>query len=225
MARTGRRPNSPPDGGAVGPADGGAVSHPTTRDSILGAARATFAERGFEGATMREIAAAAGVDQALIHHYFGSKQQLFVAAMELPFDPDGVRATVLAGPRDEIGERIVRFFLGLWEEPVRRQVLLGMVRSATTDPRAAEMVRRFVIEGGVLPLVREAGVTDSAMRATLVGSHLIGLGFVRYILCVEPLASAPIEAVVQAVGPVIGRYMAAPLDASSVEARSEARSG
>lgn len=208
MARTGRRPNN-------GPANGVAGGHGITRDLILAAARAKFAESGFEGSSMREMAAAAGVDQALIHHYFGSKQQLFVAAMELPFDPDAVRAMVLAGPRDQIGERIVRFFLGLWEEPVRRQVLLGMVRSAMTDPRAAEMVRRFVIEGGVLPLVEEAGVTDSAMRATLVGSHLIGLGFARYILCVEPLASTPVESLVRAVGPIIGRYLTDPLEVAS----------
>ena len=213
MARTGRRPN-------IGSSNGDSPGHATTRDSILAAARAAFAERGFDGASMREIAAAAGVDQALIHHYFGSKQQLFVAAMELPFDPDTVRRVVIAGPRDELGPRIVRFFLGLWEEPVRRQVLLGMLRSAMTDPRAAEMVRRFVIEGGVLPLVQEAGVTDSAMRATLVGSHLMGLGFVRYILCVEPLASAPIESLVQLVGPIIGRYLTDPLQLGPAEAHS-----
>ena len=205
MARTGRRPNG-------GSADGEAHGHGTTRAAILAAARAAFAERGFDGAPLREIAASAGVDQALIHHYFGSKQQLFVAATELPFDLGALQAMVHAGPRDELGDRIVRFFLSLWEEPVRRQVLLGMVRSALTDPRAAEMVRRFVIEGGILPLVQEAGATDSAMRATLVGSHLMGLGFARYILCVEPLASAPVESLVRSIGPVIGLYLTMPLD-------------
>jgi len=208
MARTGRRPNG-------GSADSESHGHGTTRAAILAAARAAFAERGFDGAPLREIAAAAGVDQALIHHYFGSKQQLFVAAMELPFDLGTLQAMVYAGPRDELGDRIARFFLGLWEEPVRRQVLLGMVRSALTDPRAAEMVRRFVIEGGILPLVQEAGATDSAMRATLVGSHLMGLGFARYILCVEPLASAPVESLVRSIGPIIGLYLTMPLELDS----------
>jgi AcrR family transcriptional regulator len=203
MARTGRRRNVDP------------AAPSTTRDLILAAARAAFAERGFDGASMRDMAGAAGVDQALIHHYFGSKQQLFVAAMELPFDPDAVRQMVFAGPRDQLGERIVRFFLSLWEEPVRRQVLLGLVRSALTDPGAAEMVRRFVIEGAVLPLVEESGVTDSAMRATLVGSNLMGLGFARYILCVEPLASAPVETLVRAIGPVIGHYLTDTIETSS----------
>jgi AcrR family transcriptional regulator len=221
MARTGRRRNIDPAAGGPGASDApsGSAAPSTTRDLILAAARAAFAERGFDGASMRDMAGAAGVDQALIHHYFGSKQQLFVATMELPFDPDVVRQMVLAGPRDQLGERIVRFFLGLWEEPVRRQVLLGMVRSALTDPGAAEMVRRFVIEGAVLPLVEEAGVADSAMRATLVGSNLMGLGFARYILCVEPLASAPVETLVRAIGPIIGRYLTDPIETSS-EARS-----
>lgn len=210
MARTGRRPNG-------GSADGEPHGPGTTRAAILAAARAAFAERGFDGAALREIAAAAGVDQALIHHYFGSKQQLFIAAMELPFDLAALQAMVHAGPPEELGGRIVRFFLGLWEEPVRRQVLLGMVRSALTDARAAEMVRRFVIEGGILPLVREAGATDSAMRAALVGSHLIGLGFARYILCVEPLASAPVETLVHSIGPTIGRYLTMPLEVDTAE--------
>jgi len=210
MARTGRRPK---------PATGqeGAAS-PDTREAILAAARAGFAQRGYDGASTRSIATAAGVDAALIHHYFGSKQRLFVAAMELPFDPDMVRLRVIAGSRDTLGERVVRFFLELWEEPVRRQILLGMVRSAMTDPEAAAMVRRAVIEGAILPLVAETGVTNSALRATLVGSQLMGLALVRYVLCVEPLAGASIDSVVTAVGPTIQRYVTDPL--GSAKARS-----
>jgi hypothetical protein len=132
--------------------------------------------------------------------------------MEIPFDPDAVRREVVGGPRDTVGERIVRFFLDLWEEPVRRQILLGMVRSAMTDPEAAAMVRRLVIEGTVLPLVAETGVTQSAMRATLVGSQLMGLALIRYVLCVEPLAGTPVETVVAAVGPTIQRYVTAPIE-------------
>jgi len=204
MARTGRRP--------ARPADEEASASPDTRSSILAAARAGFARSGYDGASTRAIAAVAGVDAALIHHYFGSKQRLFVAAMEIPFDPDAVRREVVGGPRDTVGERIVRFFLDLWEEPVRRQILLGMVRSAMTDPEAAAMVRRLVIEGTVLPLVAETGVTQSAMRATLVGSQLMGLALIRYVLCVEPLAGTPVETVVAAVGPTIQRYVTAPIE-------------
>lgn len=161
---------------------------------------------------MRAIATAAGVDAALISHYFGSKAHLFVAAMEVQFDIEAVRQKVVAGPQEHLGERVVRFFLSIWEDPLRRQVLLGMVRSATTDEAAATMVRRTVIEGAVLPLVAETGVTDSAYRATLVGSQLMGLALMRYILRVEPLASAPVEDLVAAVGPTLQGYIAGPLD-------------
>ncbi len=160
---------------------------------------------------MRAIAARARVDAALISHYFGSKAQLFVAAMDLPFDPDLVRRAVLVGPREQTGERILRFFLALWEDPFRRQILLGMVRSATTDEAAATMVRQTMIEGAILPLVTEAGVTDSAFRATLVGSQLMGLALVRYILRVEPLASASVEDLVAAIGPTLQLYLTGPL--------------
>jgi AcrR family transcriptional regulator len=204
MARTGRRPKP------IADRDGAAA--PDTREAILAAARAGFARSGYDGASTRAIATAAGVDAALINHYFGSKQRLFVAAMELPFDAEAVRLRVVAGPRDTLGERVVRFFLELWEEPVRRQILLGMVRSAMTDPEAAAMVRRVVIEGGVLPLIAETGVTHSALRATLVGSQLMGLALIRYVLCVEPLASASIDSAVAAVGPTIQRYVTDPLD-------------
>jgi AcrR family transcriptional regulator len=207
MARTGRRPKHA--------ADEERAASPDTRAAILAAARAGFARSGYDGASTRAIAAAAGVDAALIHHYFGSKQRLFVAAMELPFDPDAVRRRALAGPPDELGERLVGFFLELWEEPVRRQILLGMVRSAMTDPEAAAMVRRLVVEGAILPLVAETGVTHSALRATLVGSQLMGLALIRYILCVEPMAGAAIETVVAAVGPTIQRYVTDPLEAAT----------
>jgi AcrR family transcriptional regulator len=210
MARTGRRPKRP--------ADENRAASPDTRVAILAAARAGFAQKGYDGASTRAIATAAGVDAALIHHYFGSKQRLFVAAMELPFDPDAVRLRVIAGPREALGERLVKFFLELWEVPVRRQILLGMVRSAMTDPEAAAMVRRTVVEGAVLPLVAETGVTEPALRATLVGSQLMGLALVRYILCVEPLAGASIDAVVVAVGPTIQRYVTGQLEAPAPSA-------
>lgn len=210
MARTGRRPKRP--------ADENRAASPDTRLAILAAARAGFAQKGYDGASTRAIATAAGVDAALIHHYFGSKQRLFVAAMELPFDPDTVRLRVIAGPREALGERLVRFFLELWEVPVRRQILLGMVRSAMTDPEATAMVRRTVVEGAILPLVAETGVTEPALRATLVGSQLMGLALVRYILCVEPLAGASIDAVVVAVGPTIQRYVTGQLEAPAPSA-------
>ncbi len=181
---------------------------------MLLAARTSFGERGFEGATIRAVAARAGVDPALIHHYFGSKQQLFVAAMEFPFDPALLVARILEGPREELGERFARFILELWETPAVTSLLLGVVRSATTDPVAAAMLRRLLAEGPFLALARAIDLPDATLRATLAGSQLIGLALARYVVAVEPLASAPPEVLVRALGPTLQRYLAGDLTAA-----------
>jgi AcrR family transcriptional regulator len=206
-ARTGRRP------GTSG-----------TRERILAAARASFAEAGFDGATIRSIAAAAEVDPALVHHYFGSKQRLFIAAMELPVDPAAVAPSLLAGDPAAVGIRLVRFVLGLWDDPATRPVMLGIVRSAASDPVAAGMLRAILAEGPFAAIVRAVmseepyatlvgpiGQADAELRANLVGSQLVGLLMARAVVAVEPLASAPAEVVVAAVGPTIQRYLAGDL--------------
>jgi AcrR family transcriptional regulator len=189
-ARTGRRP------GASG-----------TRERILAAARAAFAEAGFDGATIRAIAAGAGVDPALVHHYFGSKQRLFVAAMELPVDLDAVVPALLAGRPDELGYRIVRFVLELWGAPTTRPLMLGVVRSAASDAVAAAMLRRVLAEGPFTAIAQAIDRPDADLRATLVGSQLVGLAMARYVVGVEPLASTPDEVVARAVGPTVQRYL------------------
>jgi AcrR family transcriptional regulator len=190
-ARSGRRPGSG-----------------DTRADILAAAQASFGERGFEGATIRGIGTRAGVDPALVHHYFGSKQQLFVAAMEFPIDVATMIPQLLDGPTDEVGERLVRLILEAWESPTVRPLLLGVLRSATTDPVAAAMLRQLLDEGPILALARSIDRPHASLRATLAGSQLIGLALARYVVGVEPLASATPEALVRAVGPTIQRYLA-----------------
>src|SRR6266545_3836915 len=100
MARTGRRPGNQ-----------------DTREAILAAARATFADRGYDRASIRAIATSAGVDPALVHHYFGTKEELFLATVNAPIDPREVIPEILAGSRDEIGERLVRMFVRVWDSP------------------------------------------------------------------------------------------------------------
>ena len=192
--RTGRRPGSG-----------------DTRAQVLLAARTSFGELGFDGTTIRHVAARAGVDPALVHHYFGSKQQLFVAAMEFPYDLPGMASRILEGPRDELGERFVRSVLELWEAPTTRPLLLGVVRSATTDPTAAAMLRQLLAEGPFLALTRAIDQPDAALRATLAGSQLIGLALARYVVAVEPLASVPFEVLVRALAPTVQRYLAGDL--------------
>lgn len=200
--RTGRRPGAP-----------------DTRTRILEAARARFGDAGFDGATIRAIAALAGVDPALVHHYFGSKQQLFVAAMELPVDLQAEAPALLAGPRDELGERVVAYVLDLWSAPAIRPLLLGVVRSAASDPVAAGMLRRLLDEGPFAAIARAIELPDADVRATLVGTQLVGILMARYVVGVEPLASLPDDALVRAVGPTIQRYLVGDLGEGTRETR------
>jgi AcrR family transcriptional regulator len=190
MARTGRRP------GVSG-----------TREAILDAARRAFAEQGYQQATIRGVAELAGVDPALVHHYFGTKQDLFVAAIEFPLNPIGQLMAVLAEEPDQVGRRIVEVFLSVWDHAADRSPLLALIRSAVGDERAAAMLREFITEEILGQLARRLGSPDAELRATLVGSQLIGLAMARYIVRIEPLASTPAPEIVAAVGPTLQRYL------------------
>jgi AcrR family transcriptional regulator len=182
-----------------------------TREAIVEAARASFAEAGYEGVSIREIARRAKVDPALVMHFFGSKDGVFRVAMELPFDAAQAIEPVLAGPRSRLGERIVRLFLELWEDDQTRRQMLGLVRSAASNDAAAERMRELVgreIFGRFAAVAR----TDHAdLRAQLIGSQLVGLGFNRYVLRFEPIASAGVDEIAAALGPTIQRYLTADL--------------
>ncbi len=186
---------------------------PDTRGRILDSAREAFAEHGFDGATIRDLAARAGVDAALVHHYFGSKQQLFVAATEIPVDFAVAVPRLLEGPPDLLGERFVRFILELWDGPQIRPLLLGLIRSATTDPVARAMLRELLEEGPLLALASAIDRPDARLRASLAGSQFIGLMLARFVVGVEPLASLDRERLVRAVGPTIQRYLDGDLEA------------
>ena len=190
MARTGRRP------GVSG-----------TREAILDAARRVFAEQGYQHATIRGVAELAGVDPALVHHYFGKKQELFVAAVELPVNPVEQLMAVLAEDPGQAGERMVELFLSIWDHAADRSPLLALVRSAVGDEHAAAMLREFITEEVLGPISHRLGSPDARLRATLVGSQLIGMAMARYIIRVEPLASAPAAQVVEAIGPTLQRYL------------------
>jgi len=182
-----------------------------TRSRILASARRLFGERGFEGASVRAIAAEARVDPALIHHYFGTKHALYLAATELPFDPRAPQRLLEPGI-EGLGERLVGFALDIWDRPDFAPVIAGIVRSAAADPAAAAQLREIVIRQVLTPLAAALGRPDAEVRATLAGSQMIGLAFARLIVRVEPLASAERERIVRAVGPTIQRYLTGDLD-------------
>jgi AcrR family transcriptional regulator len=181
-----------------------------TRGALIAAARAAFAEHGYEGATVRGIAGRAGVDPAMVNHWFGGKEALFTAALDIPFDPAQVLPELLDGDPGRIGERVVRRFVGIWDA-TGGAPLAALVRSVAGHEAAARMLRDFVTR---VLLVRLAAVAPDRpeLRATLVGSQLIGLGMARYVVRIEPLASAPPEEVVAAVAPTVQRYLTGPLD-------------
>lgn len=196
--RTGRRP---------GNAD--------TRLAILDAARVRFAGTGFDKTSIRAIAADADVDPALVHHYFGNKQQLFAAAVDFPVDPDTTLLAVDAAPLDELGQTIVRAVVTVWDSPAGPGIV-AMVRSifAGGDQNLA---RSFLLQV-VLERVRVRIATpadDGRARVSLAASQMVGVLTARKIISLEPLASMPIDAVVDAVGPVVQRYLTGDIDTGS----------
>ena len=178
-----------------------------SREAILKAARGSFAALGYDRTTIRAIASEAGVDPALVVHFFGSKQQLFVTVMDLPFDPETVLPGILSGPRRTVGERFARFVVGLLEDEEARSVMTGIVRAAASEPQAARMVRELISRRVLVPLARGLGAEDAELRATLVGSQIVGVVMARYVVAVEPLASLEPDRLVAALGPNLQRYL------------------
>ena len=178
-----------------------------TREAIGNAARRNFGELGYERTTIRAIAEEAGVDPALVVHFFGSKQQLFLAVIDLPFAPEEVLPTILAGDRDGVGERFAQFIVGVLENENARSVITGMVRAATSEPEAARMLRELISRRIFAAIAASLGAEDAELRATLVGSQVVGLVVARYIVAVEPLASLDPARLVAALAPTFQRYL------------------
>jgi AcrR family transcriptional regulator len=179
-----------------------------TRGQILAAARETFSEKGFDKATIRGIARQAGVDPALVHHYFASKEGLFVAAMELPINPENVIPTILAGPREEIGERLVRFILTMTSDAEARQPVLALLRTAMTNDRMVVMIREFMTQA-LLNRVAEI-LQIPPIRMEVAFAQMFGVVLMRYVVKLEPLASVEIEELVELLAPTIQRYLDPP---------------
>jgi AcrR family transcriptional regulator len=189
-----------------------------TREAILQAAREQFADHGYEGATIRAIAAAAAVDPALVHHFYGTKEGLFAAAMRLPFVPSEAITAALADrpPGQPAGAHLVRTALVLWDSPGVREAFVGILRSALTSDQAAVMLREFVSEAILVPVASLSGGTDpgqTPFRTALVASHMLGLAMARYILRLPPVATADAGALAEAIGPTIDRYLTGDIEA------------
>jgi AcrR family transcriptional regulator len=182
--------------------------NPDTRGQILDAARAQFARAGFGGTTIRSVASAASVDPALVHHYFGTKQELFAAVIDPPADPRDIVAPVLDLPPGEMGQVLVRQFLALWEGPPGHRARV-LITSALTDPAVGSLLREFVLMRAVHPVLTAVGTPrrERDLRAGLITSQLMGLALARYVLAFPELTRPTADRLVQAVAPTIQRYL------------------
>ncbi|QNE19265.1 TetR/AcrR family transcriptional regulator [Kribbella qitaiheensis] len=204
-AGTAGRGRADPPSRAPGRRPGG----PDTRGEILRAARESFAGKGFAGTSMRAVAREAGVDAALVHHYFDSKDELFIESMALPVDPRQIAAVILSGPRDELGRRILTTFLGVWESPDGQQRMKAIMRSVVTSEDVARLMREGITEMIIGPVSDALGVPDARLRVSLVATQLIGLALTRYLVDLEPVASAPVAELIDRVAPVVQHYLTA----------------
>lgn len=190
MPRTGRRP---------GPS--------STRAEITAAAARRFAAAGYDATSLRQVAADASVDPALVRRFFGDKEQLFTAVASALIDPERAVAAVADGPPEAAGERLLRYFLSLLGDVSRPGPLLGVIRSAVTSEHAAALLRRLLAE----QVLREIAVSFPSGRpelgAALAASQLVGLAVARYAVRLPPLTAADTEELVSAIAPVLQYYL------------------
>jgi len=181
---------------------------PDTRSEILEAARAVFAENGYDRATVRAIAAEAGVDPAMIHHYFGTKDQLFAVSIDIPPEATEHVLGLLAEESDELGRQLAETFFTVWEQEEARTALLGILRSAMGgEDRAVDAFREFLTSVMMAHLAPRIRGENARLRALLMASQLVGVAMTRYVMRLEPIASTPIGEILDLVGPRLQSYV------------------
>jgi AcrR family transcriptional regulator len=182
-----------------------------TRDAIVRAAQRQFAELGYDRTSLRSIASEAGVDPALLIRFYESKQQLFLHLYEFPFDMATVLPGLVAGQREEIGERLAHFIVGLLETEDGQARMTGIVRAAATEPAAAHLIRERLSREVFAPLAANLGADNAELRVNLVGSQIVGLIMARYVIAVQPLATLSGDDVCALIAPTLQRYLTQPL--------------
>ncbi|WP_433442952.1 TetR family transcriptional regulator [Nonomuraea sp. CA-141351] len=188
--RTGRRPGTS-----------------TTREEIVSAAALAFSTGGYEATSMRQVAADAGVDPALVRRFFGGKEQLFSAVVTSVFQPEQAVAMLLDGPRGKLGERLAGYVLGLLGAVDRPGPVLGLMRSAATSEHAAALIREFLANDMLGKLTHKLGVDHPELRAALAASQLVGLAIARYAVRVEALIASEPGELIDWVAPALQRYL------------------
>jgi len=173
-----------------------------TKAAILSAARERFAAVGFEAATIRAIAADAGIDPAMVMRYFGAKDRLFAAAAEFDLRfPDFSDID-----HKDLGAALVRHFLERWESD---EALILLLKSSTTNHEAAERMRQIFV-AQLTPMVAPLTGADAGTRAGLIATQILGFALVRFVLKLPPIAAMSRDEVVEWIGPTVQRYVDAP---------------
>lgn len=194
-AQTGRRRPGRPAGAS------------DTRERILTSARELFARNGIDRTSIRAVAAGAGVDSALVHHYFGTKEQLFAAAIHIPIDPMTVLVPMRETPVEELGLRLPSVLLPIWDSEMGAG-LIATLRSLIAGADVS-LARSFLQD----VVVREVGSRvdtppgTGKIRAQFVASQLMGVVMARYIVQIEPFASLPAEQIAHTIAPNLQRYL------------------
>ncbi|WP_231748763.1 TetR family transcriptional regulator [Mycobacterium sp. M26] len=189
-----RRPGRPP-------------GNSDTRERILANAREMFARNGIDKTSIRAIAAAAGVDSALVHHYFGTKQQLFAAAIRMPIDPTVIIDRMRQTPVEELGHTLPAMLVALWDSEMGA-ALVATMRSILGGADVS-LIRTFIediITAEIAPRVDSPPGTGQ-LRVQFVASQMLGVAIARYIVGVEPFASLPPDQIAEVLGPTLQRYL------------------
>jgi AcrR family transcriptional regulator len=209
------RAGSKPKRGRLGRTPGS----PANREAIRVAALEQFTRRGYDRATIRDIAAAAGVDPALVLHYFGSKDALLVAALEFPVNPRELVSELLAGGVDGLSERLLRRALSVWTSEHGGGTMVGLIRAAASHDEAARMMKEFFAREVLGRVVKSLGMPQSELRAALVASQMVGLAMARFVIRFEPIATASIDEMVSWYAPTLQRYLTGPLAGDAARTR------
>ena len=178
-----------------------------TRDAIAEAARRQFSELGYRDTTLRGVASEAGVDHRLVLHYFGSKQQLFTESARLPIDPQLLLARVFEQDEGQVARLAAEALVAVLEDPSTRHRAIALIRAAASEPEAAELIRAVLTQRVLLPLTERVSRDQPQLRASLVASQFVGIAMARYVVGIEPLASASREQLVGALTPVFEHYL------------------
>jgi len=189
--------------GKRGPRPGG----PDTRAEILVAAGEVFSRDGYARGSIRAVSREAGVDPALVRHYFASKTELFFEAMRPPIDLDAHAARIAEGDPELVGHRVMAFFVELWDDPVRGPRAVAMMRAALDYPEVAEFVRKLIIEGVITHVATAVGAKNPPVAAATAASQVFGLAMLRHSAHIEPLVSETSESLIERFGPILTRLL------------------